>query len=158
MSNELKNIFISHVHEDDSTLPELRELLKGRDVDIRDYSINSGKPNDATNENYIKYDILAPRIQAASAVAVLINKETHDSWWVNWEIEYAQKLGKPIIGIYARGGQESDLPEAFELYGDALVGWQAERIIDALDGKVQNWRTPSDLPIPDRDIPRYHCT
>lgn len=31
----LKNIFISHIHEDDALLPKLKELLARQDVEVR---------------------------------------------------------------------------------------------------------------------------
>lgn len=52
---------------------------------------------------------------------VLISPETHTSKWVEWEIEYAAKLGKRIVGVFVRGGMDSDIPENLDLYGDAKV-------------------------------------
>src|SRR5687768_12559611 len=94
MANETKNVFISHVHEDDAVLPQLKSLLASRGYEIRDASIDSSKPNSAQSEDYIKSKILAPRIQWASVVIVLISPETHTSHYVNWEIEHAAKEGK----------------------------------------------------------------
>ena len=49
MTDEIRNVFISHVHEDDETLGKLKDLLSGREYEIYDGSINSDKPNDASN-------------------------------------------------------------------------------------------------------------
>ena len=157
MANEIRNLFVSHVHEDDAILPELKDLLGRRGCEVRDASINSEKPNDASNPEYIKSGILAPQIRWAGAMIVLISPDTHKSEWVNWEIEYAAKEGKPIIGVFVRGGQDSDVPEALQTYADAVVGWNAERVIDALDGKIKNWTNADGTnrgPVP---IERYSC-
>ena len=44
-----KNVFISHVHEDDGLLQDLKELLERNGYQIRDGSIDSSKPNAAEN-------------------------------------------------------------------------------------------------------------
>jgi hypothetical protein len=155
---DTKNLFISHVHEDDDRLQGLKDLLRSNGYDIRDGSIDSTKPNNARSPDYIWNEILAPRIRWAGTLLVLISPKTHESTWVNREIEAAHNQDKRIVGVYAHGGQESDLPESFQLYGDALVGWQADRIMDAINGKVEKWDTPegSQIRAP-RTIDRYNC-
>lgn len=153
------NLFVSHVHEDDGRLQDLKGLLEKRGYTIRDGSIDSRKPNNAKSPDYIKQQILAPGIKWAGALVVLISPKTHESKWVNWEIEYAKRLGKRIVGVYAYGGTTADLPEAFQKYGDALVGWQADRLMDAVQGKVNNWEGPDGASItrPGWDIVRHTC-
>lgn len=75
MADEVKNVFISHVHEDDDALQDLKNLLKNNGYEIRDSSIDSSKPNQAENPDYIKSEILAPRIQWASTMVVLISPD-----------------------------------------------------------------------------------
>src|SRR5215470_6892538 len=105
-SENIKNVFISHVHEDDAVLQDLKDMLSRQGHEIRDSSIDSSKPNEAQNPDYIKSDILAPRIQWAGAVIVLISPDTHTSEWVDWEIEYAAKEDKRIVGVFIRGAQD----------------------------------------------------
>ena len=76
MADETKNIFISHIHEDDEGLGKLKSLLKDNGMTTRDYSINADNPNNAHSEDYIKSDILAPRIRQSSTLAVYISPET----------------------------------------------------------------------------------
>lgn len=54
MSNEIRNIFISHIHEDDTGLKKLKDLLASHEMIVRDYSIKSDNPNNARSEDYIK--------------------------------------------------------------------------------------------------------
>ena len=139
-----KNIFISHVHEDDELLPKLKDLVSRNGMEVRDGSINSDKPNKAQNEDYIKREILAPRIQWASTLVVLITHDTADSWWVNWEIEHAVEKEKNVVGVFAQGATDADIPEALLKCGDAaIVGWQGERVVDAINGKISDcWDNP----------------
>lgn len=158
MAQEIKNVFISHVHEDDALLPELKELLARHGYEIRDSSIDSSKPNDAKNVEYIKSQILAPRIQWASTVIVLISPETHTSEYVNWEIEYAAKQGKKIVGVFVRNGKDSDLPDALTMYGDATIcGWNGESLIAAIEEPPRPWENASGEVRPAQPVARYKC-
>ena len=138
-----KNVFISHVHEDDDLLPKLKELIANAGMEVRDGSINSEKPNNAKNDEYIMQQISAPRIEWASTLLVLISNDTAKSEWVNREIEHADKQGKQIIGVYAQGATDADIPNALQFYGNtAIVGWQGERVVDAINGKITGWDDP----------------
>lgn len=157
MPNDLKNVFISHIHEDDAGLGKLKELLEKHGVTIRDYSIKKDNPNNARSESYIKAGILAPRIRQSGTLLVYISPETKDSPYVAWEIEYAQKLGKRIVGVWAHGENGCEVPEALDMYADAIVGWTGSRITDAIDGKVDGSYRPDGTPSAERRIARYEC-
>lgn len=60
MSNEIKYVFISHIHKDDAGLKDLKDLMSKNGMDARDYSITSDKENNAKSPDYIKSSILAP--------------------------------------------------------------------------------------------------
>jgi hypothetical protein len=157
MPEQAKNVFVSHIHEDDEGIAQLKDLLAKNGFEIRDASVTSDKPNEAKSSDYIKSEILAPRIRWASTLIVYITPETKDSEWVNWEIEYAQKMGKRIIGVWAHGANESNLPKALDSYADSVVGWNSDRIIDAISGRTRDWMTPSGALRSPRAIARYSC-
>ena len=157
MADETKNIFISHIHEDDKGLGKLKSLLKDNGMTTRDYSINADNPNNARSEDYIKSDILAPRIRQSSTLAVYISPETKGSQWVDWEIEYAYKQDKRIVGVWAHGEAGCEAPEALNKYADAVVGWTGNRIIDAINGKINGWENPDGTKREPRSIERYSC-
>lgn len=156
MAQEQRNVFISHIHEDDEGLPRLKDLASRHGMNCRDGSITTGKFNNASNEEYIKYEILAPRIKWASVLVVYISPETRDSDWVNWEIEYAAKEGKRIVGVWARGEKGCELPEALRQHRDALVGWNGESIIDAINGNSDKSYRQDGSEWDYQNIPR-HC-
>ena len=139
MADEIKNVFISHIHEDDEGLKKLKDLVAKSGLSLRDGSINSTNPNDAKSPDYIKAEVLAPQIQWASTLVVYITPDTKNSEWVNWEIEQAAKQGKRIVGVYAHGGTDAEKPEALEKYGSAIVAWNNESIVDAIEGKNNNF-------------------
>lgn len=157
MADEMKNIFISHIHEDDEGLSKLKDLLKDNGMIVRDYSINADNPNNAHSEEYIKSEILTPRIQQSGVLVVYISPETKDSDYVNWEIEYAHKQNKRIVGIWAYGEKGCEVPKALDDYADAVVGWEGSSIVDAIKGKIDGWKNPDGTPSTPRDIERYSC-
>ena len=157
MANEIKNVFISHIHEDDDGLSKLKNLLDKNGISMRDYSISSDNPNNAKSEEYIKTQILAPRIMASGALVVYVSPDTKDSSYVNWEIEYAQKNDKRIVGVWADGEKGCEVPEALNKYADAVVGWTGDQIIDAINGKIDTWENPDGTECSPRDIDRYSC-
>lgn len=158
MADETKNVFVSHIHEDDDGLSKLKDLLKKKGLTIRDYSINADNPNNAKSEDYIKSEILAPRIQQSSTLVVYITPETKNSEYVNWEIEYAQRKDKRIVGVWAQGENGCEVPEALNKYADAVVGWTGDHIIDAIDGKIDGWENPDGTQCTPRQIKRYSCS
>jgi hypothetical protein len=151
------NVFISHIHEDDEYLGRLKKLLANRGFDIRDSSINETRPNRAKSEDYIKSEILAPRIRWAGTMIVLISPETKNSPYVEWEIGYSEGLDdKRIIGVYTPGSDDCDMPEGLEDYADAIVSWDGDEILAAMQGKAV-WQDSSGAPRPARDIARHGC-
>lgn len=154
-----KNVFVSHIHHDDAGLPDLMDLLGRHGMDARNYSITSDKENNAKSSNYIKSEILAPRINACSTLVVYITADTKSSDWVNWEIEYAYKQGKTIVGVWERGSKGCDLPHALEEFHHAIVGWNGENIVDAINGNLKSSFNPDGTAV-ERPIPitRHPCS
>ena len=157
MSTKTKNVFISHVHEDDAGLDDLKTLLRSKGMGVRDSSINSDRPNNAQSSEYIKLEILAPRIDWASTMIVYLSPKTKNSEWVNWEIERAHKQDKTIIGVWERGSNGCEVPEALDKYGHALVGWNGDKIIDAINGDYEGFEDPNGTPSRPRSIRRHPC-
>ena len=154
---DTKNVFISHIHEDDAGLADLKNLLSKQGMEVRDASIDSSKPNEAKSEDYIKNGILAPGINWASTLIVYVTPETCASEWVNWEIEYAAKCDKRIVGVWAHGCNECEIPDALDEYADAIVGWNGSSIVDAINGTCNPWEGPTGEPKPARSINPHPC-
>lgn len=144
---ETKNIFVSHYHEDADKIEDFKKLVGRHDMDMRDSSIYEKKlKNNATNEHYIKYELIRPQIKWAGTVVVLIGEKTANSDYVNWEIKTAAEMGKRIIGVFLRGAQESDVPQELKNYGDNLVAWNGEKIVAAINGEDFVWENPDGSP------------
>lgn len=157
MVDQIKNVFISHVFEDNDGLKKLQDLASSRGLIVRDSSIDAENRNNAKNDAYIKSEILAPRINWASVLVVYVTPATKHSDYVNWEIEYAHRLGKRVVGVWAHGAANTDLPEALERYADSVVAWNAEGVVDAICGEDKPWTGPTGAPRGPRVIARYSC-
>jgi len=154
--SETCNVFVSHLHEDDARIEDLKSLVADRGLDIRDSSISSARPNNAKDPEYIKHQILGPRIDWAGTMVVLISPETKDSEYVAWEIEYAAKTETRIVGVYTRGSADCDMPEGLSDYADAIVNWNGDGITDAVRG-ADVFRDPDGALRQPRDIARHNC-
>lgn len=158
-----KNVFISHHHRDDKSVTDFTNLLAGKDYNIRNSSIRVNEKNkDRLEKKQIPRRtlerLLSMKMKWAGTVVVLIGSQTHSRDWVNWEIEQAAKQGKRIIGVFMHGGKDADIPENLEKFGDGLVGWSSEKIIDALEGKDVGWCNSRGQPrTPVNNVKRIGC-
>ncbi|MFM5632679.1 TIR domain-containing protein [Aeromonas veronii] len=138
-----RNVFISHHHKDDASVDGITRLASSKGYQFRNSSIRVKPENQARIDQKKISDrtierLLRMKMRWASQVIVVIGKETHTRPWVNWEIKVAHQLGKPIIGVYENGLKDDvELPDNLKTYATSIVGWRAESIIEALDGKSQ---------------------
>lgn len=150
-----RHVFISHHHADDAAVDGFRKLLAGRGYDFRNSSIRAKPANQKRLDRGLVKDetirrLLRMKISWASTVVVLIGKQTHEREWVNWEIEQANRQGKRIVGVYTRGSAEADTPTALEQYASAIVGWNADRVVAAVDGTDNAFEQPDGSSRPPR--------
>ena len=94
----------------------------------------------------------------AGTVVVLIGKDTAKSDYVNWEIKTAAEMGKRIVGVFLQGAKEEDIPEQLNEYGHALVGWNGDRIVRAINGEDMEWEKPDGTPRDNNPISMEHYT
>jgi MTH538 TIR-like domain (DUF1863) len=146
-----RHVFISHHHADDERVGKLTDLLARQGFEIRNSSIRAKPANqERLDKGLIKEStlkrLLRMKISWASTVIVLIGRETHQRPWVDWEIRKANELGKRIVGVYTRGGTETDIPPALEDYGNAIVNWNSGSVIDAIEGRESPFETPDGAP------------
>ncbi|MFC5404660.1 TIR domain-containing protein [Cohnella soli] len=134
MKQKSINVFISHYGGDEKHIPKVKGLIESKGYTVRDSSVVETEPNNAKNTEYIK-SLLRAKMDWAGTVIVLIGPQTHERDWVNWEIDYANRNDKRIVGVFLPGATDADLPESFEDYGDACVEWDSDQLISAIEGE-----------------------
>jgi hypothetical protein len=140
-----RHVFISHHHADNDKVDQLTELLIRGGSDVRNSSVRMKPANQRRmDEGRVKDEtirrLLRMKISWASTVLVLIGTETHTRPWVDWEITQAAKQGKRIVGVYSQGGTDAEKPAALERYGSAIVAWNTDNIVDAIEGKSNQFQ------------------
>jgi hypothetical protein len=137
------NAFISYDHDDQQQVAGFR-LLKNNPkhpLDFQDHSLKdavrdrSGKPiiyppSDPRSKPV--RDEIKSKFDRASRLVVLIGDKTHNSEWVNWEIntfyEMKEKVSgadtwKRIRGMTLKGSDQATIPNA--LYNGRSTQWLA---------------------------------
>jgi hypothetical protein len=149
-------VFVPHIHEDDEYVGGLRDMLNahGREADVS--AIDSTSPNHANDSDYIMSEYIRPKVEWCEAIVVLISPETQDSGWVDKEIELAKELGKEIIGVYLPGAEGCPLPEALADYAHAVVTYDEQQILGALDGAINTISDGSGSTRPSTVV-RHNC-
>lgn len=162
MPEKIKNVFVSHHHKDDASVDGLTDMLSGKGYQLRNSSIRVNQKNqnrldqNKVSELTIKR-LLRMKMRWASQVIVVIGKETHDRPWVDWEINAAKTLGKPIIGVYENGLKDHvEIPRNLKKYATSIVGWRSDSLIDALEGKSK-FQNPDGTPSPRTDGGNIKC-
>ena len=152
-----RRIFVPHVHEDDEHVDNLRQYLNrgGREVDVS--AIDSSNPNQANDPDYIMREHIRPKIQWCEAIVVLISPAIQGSDWVDQEIELARQLDRRIVGVWIPGSEGCPIPEGLQDYANAIVEWNEGRILDAIDGNINNINDAGGTPIAPQDIKRHNC-
>lgn len=158
-----RHLFISHRFVDDSSVTNLTNMLSQSGWDIRNSSVRLRQANEQRRlrgeipERALQR-LLRMKVSWAQTVVVVVGKTTHQSKWVDYEIQQANKQGKRIVGIYARGEQDAELPESLEKYASSIVAWNTKSIREAIDEGEVKFETPDgNIRPPTNEVPRRNC-
>ena len=98
------------------------------DLEFDDYSVK--EPINSENASYIKQEI-KKKITKSSIVPCLTGSSTHNSSWVEWELETGCELDKCLIGVKLNSGSHDIEPEP--LVDHPVVDWNIEDIVNAIE-------------------------
>lgn len=156
----MHNVFISHYGEDEPHLDRLKQRLSGNGCEVRNSSIEKKDYRDYKVSDATIAQELRSHINWAKTVIVMIGEHTHERPWVNYEIRYAARQGKDIVGIYEYGCKDNvELPEAYKRYAGSPIGWNSlDKLDDILKGKVVAPENPDgSSAAPIQNIIRINC-
>ncbi|WP_314087204.1 TIR domain-containing protein [Pseudolactococcus chungangensis] len=93
------------------------------------HSVSADKPFDSSTDKELK-DKLTRQIHGCSAVIIVAGMYTNYSKWIDYEIDEALRLNKPIIGLKPWGSEKT--PAKISNNATVLVGWNSSSLINAV--------------------------
>lgn len=124
--NQTYNTFISHSWDYRQDYEKLKEWLGTSNISIRDYSIPIEKKLDVSGNRELKERITS-RIASASVVIILAGMYANYSDWIDYEINEAIRMHKPILGVYPRGQERT--PIKITSAANVMVHWNSESFV-----------------------------
>ena len=127
------DLFISHAWKHGGDYDRLINLLnEANNFSYRNYSAPEDKPLDIIpNAPKAKVkDALDRKIRPVNAVLVVSGMYYNHREWMQYELEKATELGKPIIAIYPWGAQY--IPTEVLSLATVAVRWNTDSIVDAI--------------------------
>ena len=93
----------------------------------KDLSVPEHDP--LANGETLKYE-LRNQIRPADVMLVLAGMYTARSEWMDWEMAFARRIGKPIVGIAPWGSRI--IPRAVQDNATEIIGWRQASMVDAI--------------------------
>lgn len=123
-------IFISHSWQHTGALESLRRLLSERGYfNVSFEEVSKDEPINSTNAYYIKKR-LGEKILNSNIVLALAGIYASHSYWMEWELEKANELNVPIVGVVPHGQERVSTTVSSRSILD--VRWNTESIVSAI--------------------------
>lgn len=129
MANNYR-IFISHSWSYPDDLFQLRNLLEQRgyfNVEFQEHGIDT--PINSENATYVK-QVLKRKISNSDIVLAIAGMYASYSDWIAWELETANSINIPIVGVIPRGQER--ISSTVTQYSKTDVRWNTESIVQAI--------------------------
>jgi hypothetical protein len=121
-------IFISHAWDYNDEYYRLEKMLTDfPNFEFRNYSVPK---HDALDSSESLTSKLRDQMNPVQVVLVLAGMYATHSDWIQFEINEAKRLGKPIVGVKPWGQER--VPENVEKSASLMVGWNAAPIVDSI--------------------------
>jgi len=123
-------IFISHSWTYPQDLENLRNLLKERGYfNVSFEEATADVPINSTNATYVK-SRLKLKISNSNIVLGIAGMYASYSDWMAWELQTANDLDIPIVGVIPRGQER--ISTTVTKYSKQDVRWNTESIVEAI--------------------------
>jgi len=121
-------LFISHAWAYNDEYYRLEKLLNEYpNFDFRNYSVPEHDPFETTDQLATK---LLDQMKLSQVVLVLAGMYAAYSDWIQYEINEAKRLAKPIIGVKPWGQER--VPQAIQDAAKVVHGWNVGPIVDSI--------------------------
>ena len=130
MSLKNYHVFISHSWKYPDPYETVKRWLNEASYfNWSDYSVPFYDPLDANTGRELKAKI-KQQIASCSCVVILSGMYVSYSKWINYEIDTAIEMGKPIIGV--RPWRQEKVPARVSENADVMVGWNSSSVVQAI--------------------------
>ena len=85
--------------------------------------------HDPASSDQLEYD-LREQMRDADAFLIIAGMYAAHSDWIDFELAFARRIGRPVIGIRKWGGER--IPVAISNAAREIVGWQGSSIVGAI--------------------------
>ena len=127
-------VFISHAWAYNDDYYRLEQMLNSAsNFDWENLSVPRHDPILSSSQLEAR---LHDQMRPASVFLILSGMYVSQSDWIQYEINFARRIGRPIIGIRPWGSQM--IPEAVQRGASEIVGWNTESIVTA----IRAWALP----------------
>lgn len=123
------NFFISHSWNYREQYDTLLSWLNESNIHYKDYSVPSHDPFSARS-NYQLRAAISNQIRHASIVVITAGMYVAYSEWIEFEINEAIKMNKPILAIKPRGN--TYMPMIVQESADCIVNWNRDSFIQGV--------------------------
>lgn len=124
------HILISHSWNYSNAYNTVENWLKNSSYFIwSNYSVCCDKPLDTKSDTELRI-ALTNRISNCSCIVVLSGMYASYSEWIDYEIDEAIRMNKPIIGLKPWGQEK--VPAKISNNATVMVGWNSSSLIDAI--------------------------
>ncbi|MBX8938850.1 TIR domain-containing protein [Enterococcus gilvus] len=123
-------LLISHSWSYQNHYEKIKEWLNNSsNFEWCNHSISADKPYDSSTDRELK-EKLTRQISGCSAVIVVAGMYTNYSKWIDYEIDEALRLNKPIIGLKPWGSERT--PTKIAANASVLVAWNSTSLRNAV--------------------------
>jgi len=123
-------IFISHSWDYNTQYNTVEKWLNDEPYfNWTNYSIPIEKALDEMAKRDLKQKI-TNKINQVNCVIILAGMYTAHSEWIDFEIEEAKRLSKPIVGVKPWGNER--MPSKVQSCADEIVNWQSASVLAAV--------------------------
>ena len=122
-----KQLFISHSWSYSEPYVSMVSLLNNRlYFEWKNFSVPETKAFGLMPINRLQEEI-RQQIRPVNCVIIIGGMWTNHSDWIQFEMDYAESIGKPILGVRPRGAKV--MPTAVISKADKVVSWNADSIV-----------------------------
>lgn len=123
-------LFISHAWRYSDRYQRVIEFLNGaNNFSYRNYSVPIDKRFEKMTVAQLE-DEIRDQIRPVQCVLIASGMYIAHSAWIQFEIDFAKSLGKPILGIRPWGSVNT--PTAVSTAADQMVGWNTNSLVTAI--------------------------